>query len=74
MEQINVVVMNITVDEAVTRNEDGSYTIFINDSLSQEYKQKAYIHAIKHICNCDFEKGKNVQEAESITHNMKKNL
>jgi len=69
MEQINVVMMDISVDEAVTKNEDGSYTVFISDSLSREYKQKAYIHALTHICNCDFEKGKNVQDIERTAHN-----
>ena len=69
MDKINVVITNMSVDEAVTMNEDNSYTVFISDSLSPEYKQKAYIHALTHICNCDFENNKSVQDIEMIAHN-----
>ena len=70
MDRINVFMASISVDEAVTENEDGSYTIFISDSLCTEYKQKAYIHALSHICNRDFDEGKNVQEIEMLAHNI----
>ena len=35
--------------EMVSPNEDGSYTIVINDALSAEQKLAAYRHAMKHI-------------------------
>lgn len=40
--------------EAVTQNEDGTYTIFIDASLSHENQQKRFLHAMKHICGNDF--------------------
>lgn len=43
--------------DAVTRcNEDGSYTILINNSLSQEKAHKALLHEVFHIKNDDFSK------------------
>lgn len=43
-------------NEAVTKNEDDSYTIFLNARLSYEKQLEAYAHAIRHIKNGDFEK------------------
>ncbi len=53
--------------EMVTLNEDGSYTILINSRLNRESAVKAYIHALSHIYNRDFEK-LNVQEIEWKAH------
>lgn len=47
---------NTKVDELVTLNEDGSYSIFINSRLSHEAALKAYTHALNHIKNGDFYK------------------
>lgn len=41
--------------EAVTENEDGTYTIFIDASLSHEGQQECFLHAMKHINGEDFE-------------------
>ena len=53
---INVVFMNMNtkIHEAVTPNEDGSYTVFINSRLSTEAQKNAYLHALYHIRNDDF--------------------
>lgn len=67
MSDINVVIMGLPVNEAVTENEDGSYTVFINDRLSQEGRIRAYRHAMGHIINCDFQDG-DVQEIETRAH------
>lgn len=40
--------------EAVTENEDGSYTIFIEEKLSQEERKNEFLHAMKHITGNDF--------------------
>ena len=57
------------VTEAVTQNDDGSYSIFINAKLSKEKQQNAYAHAMKHITNCDFEKvGYDVNSIEAYAH------
>lgn len=53
--------------EAVTLNEDGSYTVFIDAKLSQEERAKKYLHALTHIIGEDFGK-ENVQEIEKEAH------
>lgn len=54
------------VKETVTMNEDGSYSVFIKESLSPEDKVKAWNHARRHIQRLDFENrdAKDVQEIE----------
>lgn len=54
-------------DEMVTQNEDGGYTILINANITHEARQKAYLHALSHIMNHDFDK-KDVQNIEAETH------
>lgn len=68
MEGINVFMMDLgSIKECVTPNEDGSYTILINDRLSYEGRLKAYQHALRHITNRDFE-AENVQMIETYAH------
>lgn len=54
-------------NEAITENEDGSYTIFVKKSLCESKKIKAINHAIKHIKENDFGKC-DVQSIESNAH------
>ena len=54
--------------EAVTENEDGTYTIFIDASLSRDEQRKSFIHAMHHIAGDDF-LGEDVQCIEKIAHN-----
>ena len=54
------------VNEVVTPCFCG-YTIYINQNLSYEQKQKAFNHALLHIKNNDFEKD-NVQSIEAQAH------
>lgn len=54
-------------NEAVTENEDGSYTIFVNNHLSEKKRLLAIQHAFNHIKGNDFEKF-DVQKIESKTH------
>ena len=56
-------------NEAVTINEDGSYSIFLDPALSYEMQHEKYEHALRHIQNHDFEK-ENVQEIEAQAHNI----
>ena len=53
--------------EAVTVNEDGSYSIFINQNMASNQIEKAYYHALYHIQNNDFEKD-DVQVIEYEAH------
>ncbi len=62
-----VILMDMTINEVVTENEDGSYTIFINSRLNYEQQMKAYLHAMKHITGDDFQKN-NVQSIEYLAH------
>lgn len=55
------------VAEAVTQNEDGSYSIFLNSRMTHERCVDAYFHALGHITENDFEKN-DVQEIESCAH------
>lgn len=47
---------NGKVREMVVPNEDDSYTIFIEATLSKKEQQHAFLHAMGHINNHDFEK------------------
>lgn len=42
------------VDEMVTLNEDGTYSVFINSRLSHDGALRAYKHALNHIKHGDF--------------------
>ena len=53
--------------EAVTINEDGSATIFINKNDCREMQRKRFLHAVKHLQENDFYKD-SVQEIESEAH------
>ena len=57
----------MTINEVVTENEDGSYTIFINSRLNYEQQMKAYLHAMKHITGDDIQKN-DVQSIEYLAH------
>ncbi len=55
--------------ETVTPNIDGSYTIFIETSLSKKGQQEAFIHAMKHILGNDFEKI-DINKIETDAHSI----
>lgn len=56
------------VNEVITENEDGSYTIFVNSNLCESKRLHAIRHAFKHIKGRDFSK-EDVQEIEAHSHN-----
>lgn len=62
-----IILLDMSTNEAVTANEDGSYTIFINARLNREQQIRSYYHAMKHIVGEDFDK-ENVQEIETLAH------
>lgn len=62
--------MDLPLRETVTKNEDDSYTIFINAKLSLEEQQEKFLHALKHISGNDFYK-KNTDEIEYHAHTDK---
>lgn len=74
-EDINVILldMDVKIPEQVTKNTDGSYTIFLNARLSYENQLRSYEHALKHIKNEDFEQEfGNVQAIETVAHELAK--
>lgn len=48
--------MDLSVDEQVTSNDDGSFSIIINSRLNYERQILAYQHALRHIMENDFSK------------------
>lgn len=58
---------DVKTTEAITKNEDCSYSVFLNSKLSNAMIRDAYEHAIRHIRNGDFEKD-DVQEIETEAH------
>ena len=71
MEDINrqLLDMDTKIPEHLIKNNDDSYTVFLNARLSQESRLKSYYHALQHIAEHDFEK-ENVQEIEWETHDI----
>lgn len=59
--------MDVLVSEQVLRNDDDSYTIFINSRLSHDRQLSAYVHAMRHILDNDFEK-ENADQIEIFAH------
>lgn len=55
------------VHEAVTENEDGTVTIFLDKNDTHESQQKRFWHVIRHLEGNDFEKY-DVQEIEAEAH------
>lgn len=48
---------------------EGNYNIYLNAHLSDEMKQEAYEHEIRHIVNGDLDCIGSIQLIERITHN-----
>lgn len=60
---------NNTAEELVTKNDDGSYTVFINARAAYNRQQEAIAHAMRHINEDDFEK-EDVQQIEAEAHKI----
>lgn len=71
LDDINVQLLNMDtkIPEQLVKNDDDSYTVFLNARLSQESRVKSYYHALKHIERNDFDK-EDVQEIESEAHDI----
>lgn len=54
-----------------TVNDDGSYSIFINNRLSHNMQSVAYIHELNHILQLDFEsRDRNIDVLEYYAHKV----
>lgn len=69
LDDINVQIldMDTKVPEHLVKNNDDSYTIFLNARMSRENQIASYYHAIKHIERNDYNM-ENVQEIEKNAH------
>ena len=70
-ENVNVVLLNMEngIHEQVTKNRDGSFTVFLNLKDSFETQKQSYKHAMGHVQNDDFQKS-NVQDIEFQAHKI----
>lgn len=59
--------MDTRVRGFTSKNEDDSFSVFINSRLSQEQRLKVYAHELKHIENGDFDMF-DVQKIEFASH------
>ena len=66
---VHLIDMDTLVREHVVKNEDGSFSIFINARLNFEAQMLAYRHALFHIANDDFYKS-DVDKVEADAHNL----
>ena len=66
---VSVLDMVYGIRESVHPNPDGSYTIFLNAHYNSDTLQRAYLHALEHIKNHDWEKD-SVQEIEAAAHEI----
>ena len=62
-----LLISGFPVKGAVTPNDDGTYSIFINANQSDEGIMRTYYHELSHILNNDFEKH-DVQQIEAEAH------
>ena len=67
--QVRLINFPAKAKEAVTKNEDDTYTIFIDASLSKDEQQKRFLHALKHIVGDDFS-SEDIQHIEYLAHNL----
>lgn len=58
---------NMRTNEAITENEDGTYSIFIKKELCEKKRLRSFYHALSHINGRDFEK-EDVQAIEFSAH------
>ena len=65
---INVQIIDFgnSIQETVTINDDGSFSIFLNARLSYERRLEAYWHEMRHIQNQDFYGDMSVDEMEAV--------
>lgn len=57
-----------SIPEAVCKNEDGSYSIFLNTRLSHEKNIESYHHAISHILHDDLDSDETADLIERRAH------
>ena len=71
-EDISVKFLNMdpSITEQITKNSDGSYSVFLNSRLNHDKHLMGYKHALQHILDGDFDNAtnKNIQQIEVKAH------
>ena len=69
MENINVILIDfdVKIGEAIHRNTEGGYTVFLNSRWSSEMQRKCFEHALSHVLHNDWEKS-DVNQIERERH------
>lgn len=65
----NLIDMPTSVKGHTIKNEDGSYSVFLNARLTQIQIEKTYQHELEHIESGDFDR-EYVQRIESYAHKI----
>lgn len=60
--------LDVGQNESIVKNEDDSYSIFINPSLTCEKQREEFIHAVIHIADDHFSSGRTATELEYNAH------
>lgn len=55
------------VHEAVSENEDGTITIFLDKNATRESQRKRFLHVMRHLAGDDFRK-EDIQIIEANAH------
>lgn len=61
-----IVPMPSTVNALTVAGDIDEYTVYLNDCLTYEAQQQAYMHEIRHIKNRDFDHFHNVNTLEKL--------
>ena len=67
MPDVYVYLVDLPVREVVMPSDEFSYTVYINARLSDLERQRAFLHALRHIQSGDFEKF-DVGQIERVAH------
>lgn len=59
-----------SIPARLVKNDDGSYTIFLNARLDAYSQKLAYIHELKHIAADDFHSDLPVDQLENLRHKI----
>lgn len=65
---VYIIAMGPLTKEHAVANLDGTFSIFINDYFSPEWRMKAYNHALSRIKNGDVDKKADVDTIEYQAH------
>ena len=60
---------DVRAAEMVVKNEDGSFTVFLNARVSHDKQMEALEHGVRHVTNDDFSKT-DVQQIEADAHRI----